>query len=174
MTFELSQKQSKSLLEEHAKFSFNFNFWIRNEWIFAVVFLFIGLAFLIFENSIRSTGYLSVFIGILELIKFSKRSNKWVSRKVKESNFDKEITFKIDEKGLNIIIIDEKEEKHLFDKMRACHISETGILFKISYTEYYYISFRTIEKEYLVKEVVDFLQTHFDSDKLKLKKNLKI
>jgi hypothetical protein len=168
MTFELSQKQSKSLLEEHAKFSFNFSFWIRNEWIFAVVFLFIGLAFLIFENSIRSTGYLSVFIGILELIKFSRRSNKWVSRKMKESNFDKEITFKIDDKGLNVII-DKVEKKHPFDNMRACNISETGILFKISYTEYYYISFRTIEKEYLAEDVVGFLKRHFDSDKLKLK-----
>lgn len=178
MIYKIAQKQSRDLLFEHAKSSMNF-YWIgRFEWIIAITFVVIGIIILIASKSVNYFGILWISIGCYELLKFPTREKRWVAKKKIEKKFDTEILFEIDETGLKVKIDTSEKDKeeiykyemtHKFSKMRACLISDTGILFKISYLEYYYISFKTIEKKYSVPSVVKFLKTHFNGRKFRLK-----
>ena len=65
----------------------------------------------------------------------------------------------------------EKESKiHQFDKIRQCLISETGILFKISWSEYFYISFKSLESDLMKFDLIQHLKTQFKGGKIKLKR----
>lgn len=176
MSFRVHQKQTKELLEEHAKSSFNFYFFGKHEWIFAVTFILIGLGFILWSKSNLIFGSIGIGIGVYELLKFPFRISRWVSKKTKEKIFNQKILFEISDSVLKVTIEDddddektEKERSCRYDKMRVCLISKTGILFKISYTQYYYISFKEIEKNYSKMEVIDFIKSQFENSKLKIK-----
>jgi hypothetical protein len=141
-------------------------------------FFLTGVIILIFFERIRLAGLIGIGIGSFELYKFPHREKRWVAKKETEKKIDTNIFFEINEKGLKVKIdTSEKEDEdgfkseitHNFSKMRACFISKTGILFKISFLEYYYISFKTIEKDYSIIAIIDFLKTHFKGKKLNIK-----
>jgi len=167
MDIEIVQSQDTKLLTEHAESSFNFTFMIKNEWILASIYLIIGLIIFISTESLNKiTGIIGIVIGCWELYKYPRRIKKWVSRKEKEKIFNKEIIFGINQFGLKVKI-DDDEKSYKFSEMRACHISETGILFKISYPEYYYISFKSVKLNDSKEKLIDFLKANFEPKKFK-------
>jgi hypothetical protein len=168
MDFEITQIQDKELLEEHANSSYNFTFIGRYEWFFATIILVIGLIILIEFDSIKISGFIFIGIAILEIIKYSTRVDRWVNIKIKEKIFNKEIKYVLSENDL-IISFDDVNIYHKYQNIRECLISDTGLLFKISYTEYYYISFRFIESKYSKLELISFIKNRFDKQRIKIK-----
>ena len=93
MDFEITQIQNKELLKEHADSSYNFIFIGRFEWLLATIFLIIGLIILAGFESIKISGFIFIGIGILELVKYPSRVDRWVNKKIKEKTFNKEIQY---------------------------------------------------------------------------------
>jgi hypothetical protein len=168
MDFEITQKQDKELLKEHANSSYNFTFIGRYEWILATMFLITGFIVLIGFESIKIAGFIFIGIGILELIKFPSRIDRWVNKKVKETIFNKEIRYVLSDNDLKISF-DDIIKVHKYQNMRQCLISDTGLLFKISYAEYYYISFRYVDSKYSKMELITFIKSRFDNRMIKIK-----
>ena len=169
MDIEINQKQNRSLLEEHAKSSFNFGLLGKNELYVAITFLLIGIviSFLLVTN--RLVGLPFIAIGLFEIIKFPTREKRWVLKKEKEKLFNKNIRFKILNDSLEITY-DEEFKTHKYIDMKECLISETGILFKISLREYYYISFIIMDNKIKQKELIDFLKEKFKNGRIKIKR----
>ena len=142
MNLKIDQKQSRSLLEEHAKSSFNYSLLGRNELIVSIVFLLIGVLISILYVQNRLVGLPFIAIGILEIIKYPGRERRWVKKKEKERKFNKNLEFNILNDSLKVTY-KEEFKAYKFSDMRKCLISETGILFKITVGEYYYISFKS-------------------------------
>jgi|GEM_PF-3078442 len=166
MEIEVIQKQDRELLIEHSKSSYNFTWLGRNEWLMAIIFLIIGcVTVYLFEIT---GGYIFIIIGIIELIKFPKRNERWANKKIKEKIFDKVITFKIQDKEL-MISYDDTNLTHSYNDMRQCLISNTGVLFKITFSEYYYISFKSIELKISKTELIPFLKSRFEKGKINIK-----
>lgn len=161
---EVSQKQDRELLTEHAKSSYGLTWIGKYEWLMAVLFIIIGVLILLFTESIKASGYVFLVIGVLELIKYPKRINRWVDKKAKEKIFEKEIKFCIQDTSLKISI-DNTDKEVSFSQMRNCMISNTGLLFKVSYTEYYYISFTSITSK-SPNEITEFLMARFDKKRI--------
>jgi hypothetical protein len=154
MKFKIIQKQSRDLLEEHAKSSFNFGFLGRNELYVAIGVFLVGaiISLLIDEN--RLIGIPFIAIGILEML------------------FNKDLEFEISDDNLSISF-EEISKTHQFDRMRQCLISETGILFKISWGEYYYISFKSIDNNQLKLDLIEQLKKKFEKGRIKEKRTYK-
>ena len=169
MNIEFSQRQSRSLLEEHAKSSFNFGFLGRNELYVAVFVLLVGVVIATFYESNRAIALPFILIGLYEVVKYPTRESRWIKRKEKESIFNKEIGFKIEDDGLTVMY-DEESKSHRYQDMRECMVSTTGILFKVTWTEYYYISFSSLGK-FKKEEMITFLEDKFEQGKIKLKRN---
>jgi hypothetical protein len=172
MKFKIIQKQSRDLLEEHAKSSFNFGFLGRNELYVAIGVFLVGaiISLLIDEN--RLIGIPFIAIGILEIVKYPTRENRWVKKKEKEKLFNKDLEFEISDDNLSISF-EEISKTHQFDRMRQCLISETGILFKISWGEYYYISFKSIDNNQLKLDLIEQLKKKFEKGRIKEKRTYK-
>jgi len=168
MNFEITQKQDKELLKEHAVSSSDFTFIGKYEWIFAIFYLIIGIILLTRFGSIKLSGLIFIGIGLFELIKFPGRIDRWVNKKIKETIFNKEIRYVLSEHDLEISFED-IHKIHEYQNMRQCMISETGIVFKISYAEYYYISFRNVDSKYSKMELISFLKSRFDERRIKIK-----
>lgn len=169
MKFKIIQKQSRGLLEEHAKSSFNFGTLGRNELYVAIGFFLTGtiISLLIDEN--RLIGIPFIAIGLLEIVKYPTREKRWVKKKEKEKLFNKVLEFEISDDSLNISF-DEISKTHQFDSMRQCLISETGVLFKISWSEYYYISFKSIDNVQLKLDLIEQLKKKFGRGRIKEKR----
>ncbi|MCX2743784.1 hypothetical protein OO013_07905 [Mangrovivirga sp. M17] len=169
MDITINQKQNRELLTVHAESSYNFTFMGRNEWILASINLIIGVAISIYYYPRWFLGLPFIAIGIFELIKFPNRVNRWVNRKEKEKIFNKDFQFIISDSSLTVSY-DDESKVHEFKDMRQCLISDSGILFKISYKEYYYISYSSLGDELKVKDLINNLKTGFDEDKIKVKR----
>jgi hypothetical protein len=170
MDIEIIQKQDKKLLTEHAISSFNFTWLGRNEWLMAIIFLILGIFVTFFIEKIRLSGFVGIAIGVIELIKFPNRIKRWVNRKTKEKIFNKEVKFVLKDWHLEVLC-DGFKKNHSFKNMRQCLISKTGFLFKISYTEYYYISFESLEKNTMIDEIIEFLKLRFEPKRIKIRLN---
>ena len=169
MKVKIIQKYDKSLLEEHAKSSFNFGALGKNELYVAIFFFLIGVAISLLLDDNRLVGIPFIAIGLLEIIKYPTREKRWVKKKEKEKLFNKDIEFEVLNDTLKINFA--KETKiHQFDSMRQCLISETGILFKISWSEYYYISFKSLESELTKLDLIKHLKSQFKDGKIKEKR----
>jgi hypothetical protein len=168
MDFKFNQVQDRELLKEHAKSSFNFTFIGRFEWLLATIFLTIGLIILIGFESIRISGFIFIAIGILELIKYPNRIDRWVNKKIKEKKFNKKIQYALNDNDLRISF-DDINKVYKYQNMRECLISDTGLLFKVSYAEYYYISFRYVDLKYDKMELITFIKSRFDNRKVMIK-----
>lgn len=168
MKFKIIQKQSRSLLEEHAKSSFNFKSLGRNELYVAIGFLLAGAIILLLIDENRLIGIPFIAIGLLEIVKYPTREKRWVKNKEKEKVFNKDLEFEISDDNLKIFF-DEISKTHQFDSMRHCLISETGILFKISWSEYYYISFESIENDQVKLDLIEHLKKKFEKGRIKEK-----
>lgn len=171
MKFEIIQKQNRDLLEEHAKSSINFGFLGRNELYVAIGFFIVGfiISLLFVDNRLVGTPFM--VIGLFEIIKYPTREKRWVKKKEKEKLFDKELEFEISDDKLKISF-DEISKTHQFDSMRQCLISETGLLFKISWSEYYYISFKSIESDQLKLDLIDHLKKKFEQGRIRGKQTV--
>jgi len=169
MKFKITQKQNSRLLEEHAKSSYNFGFLGRNELYIAIGFFLVGsiISLLIDEN--RLIGIPFIAIGLLEVMKYPTREKRWVKKKEKEKLFNKELEFEISDDNLKISF-DEISKTHQFDIMRQCLISETGILFKISWSEYYYISFKSFDNDQLKLDLIEQIRKKFKKGRIKEKR----
>lgn len=168
MDIEIIQKQDKKLLSEHAISSYNFTWLGRNEWLMAIIFLILGILVIFFNEKIRLSGFIATAIGVIQLIKYSNRINRWVNRKTKEKIFDKEVKFVLKDWDLEVSY-DGFKKNHSYKNMRQCLISKTGFLFKISYTEYYYISFESLEKNTMIDQIIEFLKWRFEPKRIKIK-----
>jgi len=168
MDFVITQKQDRELLKEHAYSSFNFTFIGRFEWLLATIFLIIGLIILMGFESIRIFGFIFIGIGILELVKYPSRVDRWVNKKIKEKSFNKQIQYILNDNDLSISF-DDINIVHKYQNMRECLISDSGLLFKISYAEYYYISFSSVDSKYGKMGLITFLKSRFDKRKIKIK-----
>lgn len=169
MKFKIPQKQDTNLLNEHAKSSFNFGLVGKYELYLAIAFLIIGIIVpFLFDTSIL-IGLPAILIGLFEILKYPNREKRWVRKKEKEKKFNKNIEFEIFDDRLSISFNDEVKT-HPFKKMRECLISETGVVFKISYLEYYYISFKSFDEDNLKSKLISHLKDQFDSKKLKEKR----
>lgn len=168
MDVEIIQKQDRKLLIEHANSSFYFTWIGKYEWLMATIFLILGILIFLFTETIRLSGLISIAIGILELIKYPNRVNRWVDKKTREKIFDKEIKFVLKDTLLEVSYADINKD-FSYNDMRQCLISKTGILFKVSYTEYYYISFSSLENNTMIKEITEFLKSRFDNKRIKIR-----
>ena len=168
MEIEIIQKQDKKLLTEHAKSSYSFSWIAKNEWMLAILFLLIGLSFYFISDNLRAASYIFIAIGIIEIIKYPKRVERWVKNKTKEKLFNQNIKFKINDDFIAVSCegINKKVE---FKEMRKCLVSNSGIVFKISFTDYYYISFNSVKEVTPKHEFIEFLKTRFDKNKIKIK-----
>ena len=83
--------------------------------------------------------------------------------------FNKDIEFEISDDSLKITF-DEISKTHQFNSMRQCLISETGILFKISWSEYYYISYKSLDDDRLKLNLMEELKKKFEKGKIKEKR----
>lgn len=171
MNIEIIQKQDRELLNEHAKSSYNFTWISRYEWLMAIIFLIIGISIILFFERIKAAGYIWIGIGGWELIKYPQRVNRWVDKKVTEKIFNKNIKFKLQDDSLNISYGD-LNKNYSYTDMRGCMISNTGLLFKITYSEYYYISFKSIDNNISKRELIDFLKSRFNKNNIRIKNNL--
>ena len=68
--------------------------------------------------------------------------------------FNKDLEFEVSDDSLKITF-DKISKTHQFNSMRQCLISETGILFKISWSEYYYISYKSLDNDRLKLNLMD-------------------
>ena len=161
MNISIHQKQNRSLLEEHAKSSYNFGGIGKNELLIAISFLIIGILISIAFRPNWLVGVPGIIIGLIEIVKYPTREKRWVRKKEKESIFNKSLEFRLTKNALTIMY-DEESKTHRYDDMRACLISDTGILFKISWVEYYYISFNSFDKETNKQELITHLESEFD------------
>lgn len=168
----ITQVQDRDLLIEHARSSYNFTFVSMHEWLLATFYVIIGLLFLFVFDTIRYAGFVFLGIGIWELMKFPGRINRWVAKKEKEKLFNKKMSFKLGVSELEISVDEEKRSLN-YDTMRKCLISDTGILFKVSYLEYYYISFKSLNDSHSKKNIIALLQSGFKQQKIKIKNNIK-
>ena len=166
---KIKQKQDKGLLEEHAKSSFNFGSLGRNELYVAVVFFLIGATISLLFDENRLVGIPFILIGLFEIVKYPTREKRWVKKKEKEKLFNKELEFEISDDNLKVSF-DEESKTHQLDSMRACLISETGILFKISRREYYYISFKSLESDLTKLDLISHLKSQFKEGIIKEKR----
>lgn len=167
-TIEITQKQNRELLTEHAKSSYGLTWIGKYEWLMAILFLIIGILILLFTESIKASGYVFLVIGILELTKYPKRINRWVDKKAKEKIFEKEVKFIFQDKSLKISF-DNTDKEISYSQMRKCMISDTGLLFKVSFTEYYYISFNSVESK-SPNEMTEYLKARFDKTRITIKR----
>ena len=165
MNIEIIQKQDKDLLDEHARSSYNFTWISKNEWLMALIFLCLGIGIILFYEPLKIMGYILSGIGILELIKYPNRTNKWVNKKMNENIFNKEIKYLFHDDSLTISY-DEINKKIPYNEMRQCLISDTGVLFKITFTEYYYISFKSLIDISTKREIVNFLKSRFKKENI--------
>ena len=117
----------------------------------------------------RPAGYVFIAIGVLEIIKYPSRVKRWVKKKEKQGIFNKNLEFKIINDRLNIHW-DKEEKSHLFSSMRKCLISDTGILFKVSWQEYYYISFKSLDSNVNESDLIDLLNKGFEKSKIIVKR----
>ena len=166
---KINQLQNRTLLKEHAYSSFNFTFIGRNELYIAISFLLIGIIISVFTDHSRLGGIPFIFIGLLEIIKYPSREKRWVNKKEKEAIFNKEIEFEISDNSL-LIKYDKESKSHKFVDMRECLISGTGVLFKVSHSEYYYISYKSMAGDKQKKELISNLHNRFPSKKIKTRK----
>ncbi len=165
---KIIQKQDRVLLEEHAKSSFNFGTLGKNELYVAIIFFLIGITISLLSDNNRLVGIPFITIGLIEIIKYPTREKRWLRKKEKEKLFNKYIEFEVLKESLKITF--EKESKiHQFDNIRQCLISETGILFKISWSEYYYVSFKSLESDLMKLDLIQHLKTKFKAEKIKVK-----
>ncbi|WP_020535851.1 hypothetical protein [Lewinella cohaerens] len=169
MKFVINQKQSRSLLEEHAKSSFNFTFLGRNEFLLAIIFLIVGTLIYLLNEENKLIGLPMVAIGLFEIIKYPGREKRWVKKKEKETIFNKNMVFEISKDTLKITY-DKVSKSHAFSSMRKCLVSETGILFKISLTEYYYISFKGLETKTEEEDILNTLIEAFREEQIIVKR----
>lgn len=168
MSYRIKQIQSTELLTEHAQSSYNITVVGKYEWVLILIFLLIGIGTLIFASESRIYAIVPLAIGIVELVKYPKRIERWVEKKKTEKKFNKEIQFELGEDSLSISY-DEFKKQHRYEDMRECLISDTGFLFKISYEEYYYISFSSLSSDLSPTEVITFLTGKFQSSKITIK-----
>lgn len=166
MNITIHQKQSSYLLEEHATSSFNYTFIGRNELFLAIATLLLGLLIASVSEKNWLMGLPFVVIGMLEIIKYPNREQRWVKKKEKEALFNKTIVFTITNDSLTIKY-DDKEKEHPFTEMRKCLVSEKGVLFKISRQEYYYLSFKSFKNP---EALINKLIAQFPHDQLSIKK----
>jgi hypothetical protein len=164
MKVKILQKQDKELFEEHAKSSFNFGILGKNELYVAIFFFLIGVTISLLLEDNRLVGIPFIAIGLFEIIKFPTREKRWE----KEKLFNKTIEFEVLDNTLKINF-DKESKTHQFNNMRQCLISETGILFKISWSEYYYISFKSLESELTKLDLIKHLKSQFKGGKIKEK-----
>lgn len=167
MNLKIIQKQDRALLEEHAKSSFNFGYLERNELYVAIIFLLVGITIELLLADKRLVGAPFIIIGLIEIIKYPSRERRWVKRKEKEKLFNKSLEFEVSEDHLRINFDKEMFRIHPFKNMRACLVSETGILFKISWQEYYYISFKSLSNEQMKLDLIKHLRPKFKKGKFK-------
>ena len=165
MKFVINQKQSRSLLEEHAKSSFNFTFLGRNELFVAITFVMVGMFVYLLNEENRLIGLPAMVIGLLEIIKYPNRVKRWVKKKEKEIIFNKDLLFDISKDTLKITY-DKLVKTHAFSNMRKCLVSKTGILFKISLAEYYYISFKSLETKTEEEDLLNTLIEGFREEQI--------
>lgn len=168
MDIKIYQKQSRRLLEEHAKSSFDFGFVGRNELYFAITFFLIGTLMLITLESTRLAGLPFILIGVFEIIKYPTRESRWVRKKEKEQVFNKNIEFQIGTDFLKVTY-DQESKTHKYKSMRECLISKTGIVFKITISEYFYISFNSLDDESQKQGLIAHLTEKFENGKIKVK-----
>ena len=169
MKIKIIQKQDRGLLEEHAKSSFNFGTLGRNELYVAIAFFLVGAIISLLFDKNRLVGIPFTVIGLFEIIKYPTREKRWVKKKEKEKLFNKDIEFEISDDSLKITF-DEISKTHQFNSMRQCLISETGILFKISWSEYYYISYKSLDDDRLKLNLMEELKKKFEKGKIKEKR----
>ena len=169
MKVKIIQKQDKGLLEEHAKSSFNFGTLGKNELYVAIFFFLIGVTISLLLDDNRLVGIPFIAIGLFEIIKYPTRERRWVKKKENEKLFNKDIEFEVLDDTLKINF-DKESRTHQFDNMRQCLISETGILFKISWSEYYYISFKSLESDLTKLDLIQHLKSQFKDGKIKEKR----
>jgi hypothetical protein len=169
MKFKIIQKQSRGLLEEHAKSSFNFGSLGRNELYVAIGFFLIGAIISLLFDDNRLVGLPFILIGLFEIIKYPTREKRWVKKKEKEKLFNKDLEFEISDDNLKISF-DEESKIHHYESMRQCLISETGILFKISCSEYFYLSFKSLESDLMKLDLIKHLKSQFKNGKIKEKR----
>jgi hypothetical protein len=169
MKVKIVQKQNKELLEEHAKSSFNFGTLGKNELYVAIFFFITGVSISLVLEYNRLVGIPFIVSGLFEIIKFPTREKRWVKKKEKEKLFNKTIEFEVLDNTLEIKF-DKESKSHQFNNMRQCLISETGILFKISWSEYYYISFKSLENELTKLNLIKHLKSQFKGGRIKEKR----
>lgn len=169
MNLIIKQKQSRTLLEEHAKSSFNYTMIGRNELLIAIAFLLIGIFISSLNEGNRFVGLPFMAVGMLEIIKYPSRENRWVKKKEKDTIFNKNIEFEITNDSLKIRY-DKEEKVHKFRDMRKCLVSETGMLFKVTLMEYYYISFKALGTNKEREALINNLSDGFERGKIKIKR----
>lgn len=170
MNVKIIQRQDKELLEEHAKSSFNFGLLGRNKLYVAIAFFLIGITISLVLEDNRSVGIPFAIIGLIEIIKYPGREKRWVKGKEKDKFFNRDLEFEISEDYLKISF-DKESKTHHFESMRQCLISETGILFKISWSEYCYISFKSLENDSMNLNLINHLKNQFREGKIKEKRS---
>lgn len=169
MKVKIIQKQDKRLLEEHAKSSFNFGILGRNALYLGIAFFIIGIAisWVLYENSL--VGIPLIAKGLFDIIKSPSREKMWVKKKEKELLYNKNIEFEILDDTLKINF-DKESKTYTFNSMLQCLISETGILFKISSAEQYYISFKSLGSDLSKLDLIKYLKNQFKDGKIKVKR----
>jgi hypothetical protein len=186
MEFEINQRQSRELLDEHIRFSYNFTRIGKYEWMAALIFFIVGLIIFLCIDPIRASGLIFMGIGLFELIKYPGRYKRWVNGKVKERIFNKDFQFIFTEEYFKLSYTDKErkqvdvkgerndkqedidvERAYKYEDIKACLISNSGFVLKISFREYYYISFKSMDKKYDTSQFITFLKSRFDSKKLR-------
>ena len=168
MGIEFTQKQDRALIEEHARSSFNFTFLSRNELYVAITVFIVGVIIALFDKEFLPVGVPLVLIGLYEIARFGTREKRWVNKKVKEKKFNKDINFELTDNEL-IVSFNEISKNHKYKDMRACIISDTGVLFKITYLEYYYISFNRIKHIINPSDLTTFLKENFEGERFEIR-----
>ena len=168
MEFTIIQKQTSAILKEQAKSSFNFTFLSRNEFYLALVFFTFGVFISLFNESTSLLGSPFMLIGGIEMLKFPFREKIWVHKKTKEEKYNKDFKFELYDDSLKVSVNGIMKLYH-FEQMRKCLISETGILFKINWTEYYYISFQSFSGLEVKNSLISYLICHFNENKITIK-----
>jgi len=160
---EIHQKHDRALLEEHAHSSFHLTWLGRNEWLVALLCALSGiLMVLLLGEDSRWLGIGLSTLGIIELIRNPSREQRWVKKKLREKIVGKEMAFRLSDDSLTIAY-DKEERTHAYAAMRGCWVSSTGVLFKITYAEYYYISFNSLPKGLTPDELIKSLATYLGS-----------
>ena len=157
---QVKQLQNKELLLEHARSSYNLTFFGRNEIYLALILLIVGIIFIFNFDSIMFIGYALIFVGLFETIKIPFRYERFAKLKAKEKIFGKELVFRINESKLGIKV-GEDEVTYNYNEMKACIISNTGILFKINLKRYFYISFKSFKNKNELDSILSILKDVF-------------